>query len=157
MKIYVIIKYPRQVRHCVIKNNRCWVQLIQSIAWKLRIHLHASRKQELTIYLGCHFQNDGIHPSPKLMANFFQTQKSTWCPHPIRTILVNVWNVCKWSFLCKTYWFFALARYAPGSKGDERDLKKKKVWISLLISWGEISWIHVKFSKPYHWHVLLIL
>ena len=27
-----------------------------------------------------------IHPSPKVMADFFQTQKLTWCPHPICTI-----------------------------------------------------------------------
>ena len=29
-------------------------------------------------------------------------------------------------FLCKIYWFFALTRYVPGSKVDERDLKKNK-------------------------------
>ena len=27
-----------------------------------------------------------IHPSTKVMADFFQTRKSTWCPHPICTI-----------------------------------------------------------------------
>ena len=27
-----------------------------------------------------------VHPSPKVMADFFQTQKLTWCPHPICTI-----------------------------------------------------------------------
>ena len=27
-----------------------------------------------------------IHPSPKVMADFFQTQKLKWCPHPICTI-----------------------------------------------------------------------
>ena len=27
-----------------------------------------------------------VHPSPKVMADFFQTQKSTWCLHPICTI-----------------------------------------------------------------------
>ena len=27
-----------------------------------------------------------IHPSPKVMADFFHTQKLTWCPHPFCTI-----------------------------------------------------------------------
>ena len=31
----------------------------------------------------------GLHPSPKVMADFFQTQKLTWCPCPISTILVG--------------------------------------------------------------------
>ena len=31
----------------------------------------------------------GLHPSPKVKADFFQTEKWTWCPHPICTILMG--------------------------------------------------------------------
>ena len=37
-------------------------------------------------------------PFDKSNGQFFQTQNSKWCPHPIRTILVNVWNACKRTF-----------------------------------------------------------
>ena len=41
---------------------------------------------------------------------FFQTQKSTWCHHPI---LVGVHNICKWSLPMQHILFFALIRYVP--------------------------------------------
>ena len=35
------------------------------------------------------FTERHLHPSPKVMADFFQAQKLTWCPYPIFTILVG--------------------------------------------------------------------
>ena len=40
--------------------------------------------------------------------------------------LVDVWNVCKWSFLMQNILTFELTRYVPGSKGEECNLKKIK-------------------------------
>ena len=50
-----------------------------------------SIKQRL--YLCLYYIHIRIHPSPKVMADFFQTQKLTWCPHPICTIFGG-WIKC---------------------------------------------------------------
>ena len=45
---------------------------------------HSDNKQRHTTNIWC-----DIHPSPKVMADFFQTQRLTWCPYPICMILVG--------------------------------------------------------------------
>ena len=56
-----------------------------------------------------------IHPLPKVLADFFQTQKSTWCPHSIGTIFGGCMQYMQmFIFLCKIYWLFALTSSAPG-------------------------------------------
>ena len=44
-----------------------------------------------------------IHPSPKVMADFFQTQKLTWCPHPICTIFGGCIICMQVFILCSKY------------------------------------------------------
>ena len=51
---------------CISFNENVWIAI--------KISLQNVGKAQLS-----------IHPSPKVMADFFQTQKLTWCPHPICT------------------------------------------------------------------------
>ena len=56
-----------------------------------------------------------MHPSPKVMADFFSDTKINMMP---LSILYDFWWVHKMHaslhFLCKIYWLFALTRFAPG-------------------------------------------
>ena len=55
-----------------------------------------------------------VHPSPKIMADFFQTQKLTWCPHPICMIFVGAWNACKCSFSVQNILTFCINPFCTG-------------------------------------------
>ena len=54
-----------------------------------------------TIYL-----TPDIHPSPKVMADFFQTQKLTWCPYPIYTIFGGCIKCMQVFIFCAKYIHF---------------------------------------------------
>ena len=69
-------------------------------------------------------------------------------------VLVDAWNVCKWSFSCNIYWRFALTRYTSVSKCDDHFLNR--AWTSALTLWGEIWRIHVIFFQTLIWHIFLI-
>ena len=43
------------------------------------------------------------HPSPKVMADFFQTQKLTWCPHPICTMFGGCMKCMQVFIFCVKY------------------------------------------------------
>ena len=45
----------------------------------------------------------GIHPSPKVMANFFKTRKFTWCPYPICTIFGGYIKCMQVFIFCAKY------------------------------------------------------
>ena len=49
-----------------------------------------------------------IHPSPKVMADFFQTQKSTWCPYSICTIFGGCIKCMQVFIFCAKYIDFLL-------------------------------------------------
>ena len=55
-----------------------------------------------------------LHPSPKVMADLFQTQQLTWCPHPICAILVGAWNACKCSFSVQNILTFCTNPFCTG-------------------------------------------
>ena len=44
-----------------------------------------------------------VHPSPKVMADFFQTQKLTWCPYPICTIFGGCLKCMQVFIFCARY------------------------------------------------------
>ena len=44
-----------------------------------------------------------VHPSPNVMADFFQTQKLTWCPHPICTIFGGCIKYIQVLIFCAKY------------------------------------------------------
>ena len=44
-----------------------------------------------------------IHPSPKVMADFFQTQKLTWCRYPICTIFEGCIKCMQVLIFCSKY------------------------------------------------------
>ena len=49
-----------------------------------------------------------IHPSPKVMADFFQTQESTWCPYSICTIFGGCIKWMQVFIFCAKYIDFLL-------------------------------------------------
>ena len=44
-----------------------------------------------------------VHPSPKVMADFVQTQKLTWCPYPICTIFGGCVKYMQVAISCAKY------------------------------------------------------
>ena len=83
-----------------------------------------------------------VHPLTKVMADFFQTRKSTWYPHPICTIFDEcIECITFFHFPYKIYWHFELTLY-----GECNFFKIK--FESSLISCNEIRRIQMKFSKP---------
>ena len=73
----ILIKFSlKYVRKGPIDNNPA---LVQIMAWRRSGDKPLS--EPMMISLSTH-----IHPSPKVMADFFQTKKLTWCRYPICTI-----------------------------------------------------------------------
>ena len=88
-------------RDIIIKGFNCiitkWRTQSHSCSWAIQhespLKIQYNNFEHTTVHniynvsRSYHFADDiFIHPSPKIMADFFQTQKSTWCPHPICTI-----------------------------------------------------------------------
>ena len=78
-----------------------------------------------------------IHPSPKAMANFFQTQKSTSCLHPFCITFGRFMKSVSGHFLWKIYWLLSLTRYAPRSKGDECIVFLSKLSLNIIVNFIE--------------------
>ena len=55
-----------------------------------------------------------IHPSPKVMADFFQKQKSTWCPHPICTIFGGCIKCMQVFIFCANILTFCISPFCTG-------------------------------------------
>ena len=49
------------------------------------------------------YRKGHIHPSPKVMADFFQTQNLTWCPYPIYTIFGGCIKCMQVFIFCAKY------------------------------------------------------
>ena len=54
-----------------------------------------------------------VHPSTKVMADFYSNTKSTRCPHPISMVLVSVWNVRERPFTVQNILTLISTRYSP--------------------------------------------
>ena len=55
-----------------------------------------------------------IHPSPKVMADFFQTQNVTWCPYPICTIFGGCIKCVQVFIFCAKYIDFCINPFSTG-------------------------------------------
>ena len=89
----------------------CWtIACIVSMAiWWVLIddntdQLFHFEKMLLIIFKMIHIgQLLSVHPSPKVMADFFQTQTLSWCPHPICTIFGGYIKCMQVFIFCAKY------------------------------------------------------
>ena len=97
-----------------------------------------------------------VHPSPKVMADFFQTQNLSWCPHQICTILGGCIQSMQVVISCAKYIdFFHQPVLHWGFKCGKRIIFQIKFEHHRLFP-GEILRIDVKFFEFQTWYFFLI-
>ena len=133
-------------QHLYIETVPWWLDIV----WKLKCLELCANKASLApkgLY---------IHPSPKVMADFFQKQASTWCPHPICTIFGGCIKCMQVFIFCAKYIdFLHWPVLHGGSKCRKRDVFQIKFEHHRLFP-VEICRIQVKFLRLQTWYVSFI-
>ena len=91
------------------------------------------------------------------MADFFQTQKSTWCPHPICTILVRASSACRWSFPVQNILTLCINPFCTGCLNAVSVFFLKSslnISVNFLVKFDWFKWNFLNFkpdtfSKPH--------
>ena len=105
-----------------------------------------------------------VHPSPKVMADIFQTQKLTWCPHPICTIFGQCIKCMQAFIFCENILTFCINPFCTGilSVGSVIFFSNQVWTTSLIFCWNltdssEIFWtsnsIHFLYLTPISWRL----